>query len=49
MWDKWLAALMKAHKQAPRRAMTTDECWGYHRPETLQNNGPSQLNNGPND
>lgn len=45
MWDKWLAALMKAHQQAPRRAMTTDQCWGYHRLETLQKNGSSQLSN----
>lgn len=39
MWDKWLAALMKAHQQAPYRAMATDWCWGYHRLENTSKKG----------
>lgn len=31
MWDKWLAALMKAHQWAPYGAAAADWCSGHHR------------------
>lgn len=31
MWDKWLAALMKAHQRAPYGAAAADWCSGHHR------------------